>query len=88
MPPDETDEERLEKLPGDDNTPFGPASTDEGHFTHPDTDTGIDSDELYNSGIDNAANIKEPNKNDTVQGYKGSGDTDFNPDTRGEEEAA
>lgn len=88
MPPDDIDEEGLQNLPGDDNTPFGPASTDKGHFTHPDTDTGIDQDDLYNSGIDNAANIEEPNKNDTVQGYKSSGATDFNPDTSREEEAA
>lgn len=87
MPPDETDEERKQKLPGDDNTPFGPAASDDGHFQRPETDSNIDSTELYQEGIDGAAGIVEPNKNDAVKGYKNQ-DDDFTPDTTHEEEAA
>lgn len=87
MPPDETDEERLEKLPGDDNTPFGPAPDDKGHFTRPETDSNMDSTAVYQEGVDAAAGIEEPNKDDSVTGYKGEGG-DFTPDTTKDEEAA
>lgn len=70
MPPDETDEERQEKLPGDENTPFGPAGEDSGHFQRPETDSNIDATELYQEGIDGAAGIEEPNAGDAVTGYK------------------
>ncbi|HET8709200.1 MAG TPA: hypothetical protein VFL85_02870 [Candidatus Saccharimonadales bacterium] len=85
MPPDETDEERQEKLPGDENTPFGPADSDKGHFERPETDSNIDSTELYQEGVDGAAGIEEPNKADTVTGYKGESG-DVTPDTTHEEE--
>lgn len=68
MPPDEpNDEERLEQLPGDEETPFRPAppSRDDTRpaddaaqatppdDTHPVTDTDVDQQELYDEGVEN-----------------------------------
>lgn len=72
MPPDEpTSEEQLEQLPEDNDTPFRPAeptlddsvnTPTQQHLddTHPATDTGIDSDELYQEGITGASGVSEP----------------------------
>ncbi len=65
MPPDEpNEEEKLERLPGDYDTPFRPAK-DGGDDTYPTTDDGLDSTELYQQGID----VEEPNAGNTVEGY-------------------
>lgn len=71
MPPDEpTDEERLEELPEDNQTPFQPAD-DTGQQsshqadTHPSTDTDVEQEELYDQGVD----VPEPNAGNTVEGY-------------------
>jgi hypothetical protein len=87
MPPDETDEERQEKLPGDENTPFGPANPSQGHFERPETDSNLDATEMYHEGVDGAAGIEEPNKDDAVTGYQNEHD-DFTPDTSQGDEAA
>ncbi len=70
MPPDENDEERQEKLPNDISRPFGPPpEADDEHTTYPETDSNLDTTQLYQEGIDSAAGIEEPNKGDTVTGY-------------------
>lgn len=84
MQPDEpTDEERLEELPEDNGTPFQPApagrdddlAADDSaqgtplDDTHPDTDTNIDPQELYDEGVSGAAEAEEPNEGNTVVGY-------------------
>jgi hypothetical protein len=60
MRPDETDEERLEKLSEDVGRPFDPpaASADD---THPATDSNLDSTEVYQEGTDAAAGVDDPN---------------------------
>lgn len=81
MPPEENDEERLEKLAGDASRPFGPPpDVEEAHPTRPETDSNIDTTEFYQEGIDGAAGIEEPNEDDTVVEYNpeegpGRGDT-------------
>ena len=75
MPPDEpNEEEKLEELPEDNETPFRPADPvrDEGVVpddnsqpptlddTHPVTDTNIDPHELYDEGVSGAAEAEEP----------------------------
>lgn len=70
MPPDEPiDEEELEELPEDGETPFRPA-TKKGDDTYPSTDDGMDSTELYQQGMD----IDEPNAGNSVEGYDPSKD--------------
>jgi hypothetical protein len=78
MPPDEpNDEERQEELPEDYQTPFRPAdpsSTDDTitskpDDTHPITDTGLDSQELYDEGIAEGAGVEEPTKDNDVTSY-------------------
>lgn len=71
MPPDEpNDEERLEALPEDYDTPAHPATpvpesgetTAPPHLddTHPATDTNIQQEELYDEGLPGAAEVSEP----------------------------
>ena len=71
MRPDETDEERLEKLPEDQDRPFTPdvPDTENNFSTRPETDSNMDSTEVYQEGVAGAAEIEEPNKGDTVEGY-------------------
>ncbi len=65
MPPDEpNEEEKLEELPEDGETPFRPAPAS-GDDTYPTTDDGQDETELYQQGID----VEEPNAGNTVEGY-------------------
>lgn len=65
MPPDEpNEEEKLEKLPGDYETPFRPAPR-RADDTYPTTDTEQDETELYQQGID----VREPNAGNRVKGY-------------------
>lgn len=76
MPPDEpNDEERLEELPEDNETPFQPAAQRAGaptvDDTHPDTDTDIDKQELYDAGKAAAASgADEPHDDTTVVNYE------------------
>lgn len=85
MPPDEpNEEEELEALPEDYDTPF--SIPDEGYDriagpdnqvyltpklgdTHPTTDAGIEPQELYDEGLSAAAGASEPNARDSVVGY-------------------
>ena len=85
MPPDEPyDEERLEELPEDYDTPFSPTrepkdmiaapggisfATSKLDSTHPSTDSNIQLEELYDEGLSGAAEAEEPNARDTVIGY-------------------
>lgn len=85
MPPDEpTDEERLEQLPEDGQTPFNEASPsrdpdaeadDDRQIeariddTHPATDDGVELDEYYQEGLESAADASEPNAGNAVVGY-------------------
>ncbi len=86
MPPDEPDdEEKLEELPDDIDTPFSLpdepevdiADANSPHLkrplldsTYPETDTNIELEELYDEGIAGAAEAEEPNAADTVIGYQ------------------
>lgn len=86
LPDEPTDEDRLEQLPQDGDTPFRPAppSRDDAlaadnddqptdgdvNDTHPATDTNIDLQELYDEGVDGAAEIAEPNAGNDVVGYE------------------
>jgi hypothetical protein len=85
LPPDEpNEEEKLEELPEDNGTPFQPAAhsrddsvppddSSQGRpydDTHPDTDTDIDEQELYDAGKGPAAaGASEPHDDPTVTGY-------------------
>lgn len=85
MPPDEPyDEEQLEELPEDYETPFSPTreskdmisapggmsfATSKLDSTHPSTDSNIQLEELYDEGLSGAAEAEEPNAKDTVVGY-------------------
>lgn len=84
LPDEPTDEERLEALPEDNETPFRPAgpapaeattsgdsSADDNKLPddHPATDTNIQPEELYDEGVSGAAEASEPNVNNTVIGY-------------------
>ncbi|HVX48223.1 MAG TPA: hypothetical protein VHA05_02590 [Candidatus Saccharimonadales bacterium] len=72
MPPDEpTDEEELEELPEDGETPFRPATSTPTDDTHPSTDDGLQPEELYDAGLD----VKEPNAGNAVEGYDPSKDS-------------
>jgi hypothetical protein len=84
MPPDEpTQEERLEQIPEDGQTPFQPADvshdpaadinsggmpTRELDPTHPATDSNIQLEELYDEGVSGAAEATEPSTGD-IGGY-------------------
>ncbi len=90
LPPDEpNDEERLEELPGDYDTPVSPpddefvsiADDEDGSLkrraldsTHPDTDTDIENEDVYGEGLSAAAGVAEPNAGDAVIGYDKSRD--------------
>jgi hypothetical protein len=90
MPPDEpTDEERLEELPEDNQTPFQPAAparddnlpaddsgqpTSDLDSTHPATDSNIQPEELYDEGVSGAAEADEPNSGNAVTGMTGDDD--------------
>jgi hypothetical protein len=85
MPPDEpNDEERIEELPEDNQTPFSPAAPSRDvdleaddrsqmdqqlDSTHPVTDTNIEREELYDEGLAGAAEASEPNAGNTVVNY-------------------
>ena len=85
MPPNEpNEEEQLEQLPDDYDTPFsapyeakdviaGPDGewyvTDKLGATHPATDSGLQLEELYDEGLSGAAEASEPNGDDMVVGY-------------------
>ena len=84
MPPDEpTDEEREEELPEDGQTPFSAADDeldedvdDVGEIvtkhlddTHPDTDTDLQQEGIYQDGLADEAGVSEPNAGNTVLSY-------------------
>jgi len=85
MQPDEpNDEERLEQLPEDGQTPFSPADAardpdadpdDERQIeekiddTHPSTDDSVQPEEVYEGGLASAAGASEPNAGNSVVGY-------------------
>lgn len=81
MQPDEpNDEEKLEKLPEDGQTPFSPPrpigddSTDDNRpqrldDTHPDTDDGVEPEDEYENGLSSAAGASEPNAGNAVTGW-------------------
>lgn len=86
MPPDEpNEEEQIEQLPEDNQTPFSPADsprdpdadpddprqTDETlDSTHPITDTGIEPEGVYEEGVAGEANASEPNAGNAVVDYR------------------
>lgn len=66
MPPDEpNEEEQLEQLPEDFETPFRPPAGGRADDTYPATDTDQDATELYQEGL----SLEEPNAGNTVEGY-------------------
>ena len=86
LPPDEpNDEEKLEELPDDEDTPFslpderevdisdeenGRYKRPELDSTHPSTDSNLQDEELYDEGVSGAAEAGEPNANDAVVRYR------------------
>lgn len=75
MPPDEpNEEEQIEELPEDQQTPFEPARPEDTSGpaidpnarlqpiddTHPVTDSGLQAEEIYDEGLGNAANGGQP----------------------------
>jgi hypothetical protein len=80
LPDEPNDEEKLEELPEDGQTPFSPADPevdDELHDeeepihehlddTHPSTDTDVQREDIYENGIPDAAEAREPNEGNTV----------------------
>ena len=90
LPPDEpNDEEKLEELPEDYDTPASPPAEawvsiddDEGRPlrrpaldpTHPITDADIEDEDVYEGGVSGAAGAEEPNAGDTVISYDKSRD--------------
>jgi hypothetical protein len=79
MPPVEpTDEERLEELSQDNQTPFQPAdpvaddSNSDLPADHPATDSNMQPEELYEEGIAGAAEVEDTSSQSAV--------TDYNPD--------
>lgn len=92
MPPDEpNDEERLEELPEDGQTPFRPADSNPsttGNTTdpvvvdgrgsdipddHPQTDTNIESAELYDEGVSGAVEVEDTSGHSAVTSYTPQG---------------
>jgi hypothetical protein len=83
LPDEPNDEELLEKLPGDYETPFSiPKEIEQVNgpgkktikrpvldSTHPATDGGMESGELYQDGVSAAAGAAEPNHGSAVTGY-------------------
>lgn len=84
FPDEPSDEERLEQMEGDYDTPFRPASDvpdsrvdiegfdrDELDDTHPVTDaaSNIEEEEAYDEGEAGAAEAREPNAGSAVLGY-------------------
>lgn len=93
MPPDEpTDEERIEELPEDHQTPFNPAAstnaddqdgdsdwdgTPAAAAQHPDTDSNMDIDQVYDEGIVDASQQPVDDlTRDNVTGYTPPDDDD------------
>jgi len=92
LPPDEpNDEEELEELPDDYDTPFNIPDDDQVDIadgrgeaakrpllddTHPSTDANIELSEAYHAGLSNTANASEPNATDNVIGYDDLDDED------------
>ncbi|HET7060460.1 MAG TPA: hypothetical protein VFH99_04075 [Candidatus Saccharimonadales bacterium] len=64
LPDEPNEEEELEALPEDGETPFRPTPA-RGDDTYPSTDAEQDQTELYQQGID----VQEPNAGNTVEGY-------------------
>lgn len=95
-PDEPNNEERQEELPEDNSTPFQPAAAsrddaaepdsdrqlEENHVpdTHPQTDSNIQPEELYDEGVAGAAEISEPNAGNTVVGYKPPAEDDDSDD--------
>lgn len=91
LPDDPNEEESQEELPEDNETPFRPAGTSrdpdieeadddkqpykEADDTRPETDSGVQSEELYDSGVGPASSIDDP-KNGGVVGYSPPSDDD------------
>jgi hypothetical protein len=85
FPDEPNDEEELERLPEDGETPFRPAQDDGGEAadeeeireadseplddTHQVTDTNLQAEEEYDEGLSGAAEADEPNVGNAVVGY-------------------
>lgn len=69
LPDEPNEEEKLEQLPGDYDTPFRPAAGGRDD-TYPSLDAEQDPTELYQQGVD----LEEPNAGNTVEGYDPSKD--------------
>ncbi len=74
MPPDEpNEEERLEQLPQDYETPFQPPDSNEARDnlddTHPATDTNIQQEEVYDEGVSGAAETTDSGTDSGVADY-------------------
>lgn len=69
LPDEPNEEEELERLPEDGDTPFRPA-TSQADNAYPSLDTDQDKTEIYQQGVD----LQEPNAGNTVEGYDPSKD--------------
>jgi len=98
--PEPNDEERLEELPQDNGTPFGPpdssttvtGATDDNQSpgtlspTHPATDTNIDEQEFYDEGLAGAAEAQDPNVKNAVERYQKPAERSNKGEQRGDKE--
>ena len=70
LPDEPTDEERLEELAQDNQTPFNIADeVQQSDDTHPATDSGVEPGEQYEAGINEASGMSEPNAESAVVDY-------------------
>jgi hypothetical protein len=60
---------RDDTMPADEAGQTGQSDAAKTDDTHPDTDTDIDSQELYDAGVDSAAGMEEPNAGNAVVDY-------------------
>jgi hypothetical protein len=60
---------RDDSMPADEAGQTGQSDAAKTDDTHPDTDTGVDVQELYDAGVDSAAGMEEPNSGNAVVSY-------------------
>jgi len=98
MGPDEpSEEERIEELPEDNQTPFSPAAPARNlsaaadgdgqpahdlDDTHPSTDSNLEREEIYDEGLSGAAEATEPNTGNDVVDYHPNEEATTEPDER------
>lgn len=87
LPDEPNDQERLEQLPEDHDTPFRPAEQGELDDTHPVTDTEVEPGEEYEEGVSGAAEASEPKADNAVVGYDPAKDQRSQPPEESEDQS-